>query len=102
MRFRVPAPAPGMPRYPQFDALDAARGASTNRQRAAEQRALLIPVIGALAQDGASQSAIADVLNQMGFRTRQGRSWTRRAVLRLLEGATDRPIFKRGGWRGSC
>ena len=85
-----------MPRYRPFTAADASRQSAASAQHAADLRAVIVPTITALAALGMSQSQIADELNQLGFRTRHRKFWNPKRVSEALNGATDRPKFKRG------
>lgn len=60
------------------------RGVAVRQQRAAELRALVVPVASELKAQGDSAAEIAKILNDRGYRTRRGLLWTRATVLKLL------------------
>lgn len=49
-----------------------------------EEQKALIALLSLLIDDGLSLSRVADVMNQRGFRTREGAAWSQKAVFELL------------------
>jgi DNA invertase Pin-like site-specific DNA recombinase len=66
-----------------------AKGASVNRGQAVTAYALITPMIEKLRATGLSMKAIAEKLNEGGYKTRTGSTWTAMQVKRVLDRAAQ-------------
>jgi DNA invertase Pin-like site-specific DNA recombinase len=62
-------------------------GRETNRQKAIDEYADVLPIAEAMRANDASLIAIAKHLNSEGFRTRRNADWTETQVFRMLKRA---------------